>query len=116
MLVAEGEKSLLESGIERKNREVANPALRLYMQWIAILWAHYHAARNGNATKWMTEHRKLIAISDEYEELRRSVELQGAAGQRADSTGERAVHELRAGDGAGKTKASDYRASTPTLD
>jgi CRP-like cAMP-binding protein len=61
--------------------------------------------------------RRLIEISDEYEEMRLSVERQGAPPtDRADATGERVIHEVRAGDGAGQTKPSDDRASAKTFD
>ncbi len=61
--------------------------------------------------------RRLIAISDEYEELRRSMERQGEpSSDTADAAGERAIHEVRGGDGAGQTEHSDDGAIAESLD
>ena len=61
--------------------------------------------------------RRLIAISEEYEELRLSLEER--AGPPADppsAAGERVIHEVRAGDGAGQTEAFDDGTSAKSLD
>lgn len=64
-----------------------------------------------------TAGRRLIAISDEYEELRRSLERHGEpASDTPNAAGERVIHEVRAGDGAGQTEPFDGGATAKSLD
>ena len=59
--------------------------------------------------------RRLIAISEEYEALRRSLERRGEEpSDTADAAGARVFHEVRGGDGAGQT--FDEGASETSLD
>lgn len=61
--------------------------------------------------------RRLIAISDEYEELRHSLERQGEpASDTANASGERVIHEVQIGDGAGHTEAIDDGAGAKSID
>lgn len=61
--------------------------------------------------------RRLIAISDEYEELRRSLERQSDPPfDTANPAGGRVIHEVRGGDGAGQNEPTDDGASAQTLD
>lgn len=61
--------------------------------------------------------RRLIAISDEYEEMRRSLERQGdPPADTEDAAGARAIHEAGAGVGTGHTEQSDGGAIAESLD
>lgn len=61
--------------------------------------------------------RRLIAISEEYEELRLSLEVQDDPRfDVANSPGEHVIHDVRTGDGAGQTEPIDDGASAKTLD
>ena len=60
--------------------------------------------------------RRLIVISDEYEELRLALEGEGEPSDAADAASERVIHEIQGGDGAGPTEPTDDGASAKSLD